>query len=201
MHDTDTTLTPDANAAHAAAENGHAEAATIPDGEPDLRAILDALAARVNELEAETGAARDQVLRAMAEADNVRKRADRQLAEEKQYAIERFARDLLGVADNMTRALAALDGPAREGLGDAGRTLAEGVEMTARELSQAMTRHGVRPIEAGPGSAFDPHRHQAVAQIPSAQPAGTIAELFQGGYELNGRVLRAAMVAVSAGGG
>jgi molecular chaperone GrpE len=169
------------------------------EGEPNLKAVIDALAARVNELETEAKAARDQSLRAYAEAENVRKRAERQMAEDRQYAIEKFARDLLGVVDNLGRALQTVDMAGRDKLDEPMQRLVDGIDLTSRELAQALARHGVKPVEAAPGAAFDPNKHQAVAQIPSIQPAGSIAELFQGGFEINGRVLRAAMVAVSAG--
>jgi molecular chaperone GrpE len=153
----------------------------------------------VASLEAEKLALKDQLLRTLAEMDNLRKRTERQLADERNYGIEKFARDMLSVADNLGRALTALDTEARAGLSEAGQNLLAGVEMIEKDLHGAMTRHGVEVIDAAPGAVFDPNKHQAVAQIPSDQPSGKIASTFQTGYALKGRTLRAAMVAVSAG--
>lgn len=150
-------------------------------------------------LEAEKADMNGQILRLLADLDNTRKRADRQVSEARVYAIEKFAADLLSVADNLARALDALPESERAGLTDAGKNLLGGIEMTAKELHTALGRNGVQPVEAAPGSPFDPNVHQAVAQIPSDQPAGTIAQLFQPGWKIGERTLRAAMVAVSTG--
>ncbi len=156
---------------------------------------------RIIELEAQAAELNDKLLRTLAEMDNVRKRAERQVADARVYAVEKFAGDLLPVSDNLARALEALDDEAREALSDAGRGLLGGVEMTQKELHAVMARHNVTAIDAAAGSAFDPNLHQAVSQIPSDQPAGTIAEPFQPGWKIGDRVLRAAMVAVSTGKG
>lgn len=156
--------------------------------------------ARIVQLEAEKEELRGQLLRVLADLDNTRKRTERQVTEARVYGIEKFAADLLSVSDNLSRALGALPEGERDTMSDAGRNLLGGIEMTAKELTTALTRHGVTPIEALPGAPFDPNLHQAVAQIPSAQAAGAIAECFQPGWRIGDRVLRAAMVAVSAGG-
>ena len=150
-------------------------------------------------LEAEKRELNDKFLRLFADLDNTRKRAEREVAEARVYAIGKFAADLLNVADNLARALAALPQAERETLTDAGKNLLGGIEMTEKELHTVLTRYNVVPVEAAPGAPFDPNVHQAVAQIPSDQPAGTIAELFQPGWRIGERTLRAAMVAVSAG--
>lgn len=150
-------------------------------------------------LEAEKLEIKDQLLRTLAEMDNVRKRAERRVADERVYAIEKFARDLLGVADNLSRALTAVPVEARLDLSDAGKGLLDGIELTEKELIAAMARHGVTIIDAMVGTEFDPNVHQAVAQIPSEQAEGTIAEPFQTGWKIGDRTLRAAMVAVSTG--
>jgi molecular chaperone GrpE len=150
-------------------------------------------------LEAEKADMNGQILRLLADLDNTRKRADRQVSEARVYAIEKFAADLLSVSDNLARALDALPEDERAGLTDAGRNLLGGIEMTAKELTTALARHGVLPVEASPGSAFDPNVHQAVTQIPSEYASGTIAQLFQPGWRIGERTLRAAMVAVSLG--
>ena len=150
-------------------------------------------------LETEKEELRGQFLRVLADLDNTRKRAEREISEARVYAIGKFAGDLLSVADNLSRALAALPEAERETLTEAGKNLLGGIEMTEKEPHTVLTRHNVVQIEAAPGSAFDPNVHQAVAQIPSDQPAGTIAQLFQPGWRIGERTLRAAMVAVSVG--
>lgn len=150
-------------------------------------------------LEIEKQEMRDQMLRAMAEMDNLRKRSEREKVDARVYAIEKFARDLLSVSDNMARALEALPADERDALTEGGKGLLGGIEMTQKELHTVLTRHGVTVIEVEPGAAFDPNLHQAVANIPSEHPNGTIASLFQAGWRIGDRTLRAAMVAVSAG--
>ncbi|MEP1144380.1 MAG: nucleotide exchange factor GrpE [Henriciella sp.] len=150
-------------------------------------------------LEVEKQEMRDQMLRAMAEMENLRKRAEREKSDARVYAIEKFSRDLLSVSDNMARALEALPEDERDALTEGGKGLLGGIEMTQKELHTVLTRHGVTAIDVEPGAAFDPNLHQAVANIPSEHPNGTIASLFQAGWRIGDRVLRAAMVAVSAG--
>lgn len=150
-------------------------------------------------LEVEKQEVKDQMLRALAEMENLRKRSEREKADARIYAIEKFARDLLSVSDNMARALEALPEGERDALTEGGKGLLGGIEMTQKELHTVLTRHGVTVIDAEPGAAFDPNLHQAVANIPSEHPNGTIASVFQSGWRIGDRTLRAAMVAVSAG--
>ena len=150
-------------------------------------------------LEAEKEEMRDQFLRTLAEMENIRKRSEREKADARVYAIERFAGDLLSVADNLERALGALPEDEKTALSEGGKNLFDGIEMTSKELQTVLARHGLTAIEALPGGVFDPNLHQAVANIPSEHPNGTIAEMFQSGWKIGNRVLRAAMVAVSAG--
>lgn len=158
---------------------------------------VEAEAAEVNPLEAELAKARDDLLRALAEVENTRRRAERQVQEARAYAIDRFAADLLPVADTLSRALAAAP---REGGGEETlRNLLTGVELTERALLDAFGRHGLKRVGAA-GDAFDPNRHQAVAHVPSPYPAGTVVDVMQPGYVLGDRTVRAAMVSVSAGG-
>ncbi len=154
--------------------------------------------ARIAELEAALAAAKDDHLRALAEVENTRRRGEKQAQDARAYAIDRFAGDLLPVADTLARALETLTPEARSALDDATRNLLDGVAMTERALIDAMGRHNLRRVGAK-GDKFDPNLHQAVAQIPSDQPAGAIAEVMQPGYVLGERTLRAAMVAVSLG--
>lgn len=160
------------------------ENAVTPETAPDAAAF-----------EAELARARDELLRALAEAENTRRRADRQTQEARAYAIDRFATDLLPVADTLARAIAAAP---REDTDEGFRNLLTGVELTERMLLEAFARHGLRRV-GEKGEAFDPNLHQAVAQAPSDQPAGKVAEVMQPGYVLGDRTLRAAMVMVSAG--
>ena len=145
--------------------------------------------------EAELAKARDELLRALAEVENTRRRAERQAADARAYAIDRFATDLLAVADTLTRALAAAP---RDDADEGFRNLLTGVEMTEKAMLDAFARHGLKRVGAK-GDVFDPKLHQAIAQIPSEHPANTIAEVMQPGYVLGDRTLRAAMVAVSSG--
>ena len=177
-------------------KNARAQAAESMEAEADTEISPEQEAMRLK-IEAEE--LREQLLRTLADLDNTRKRAERQVSDARVYAIERFAGDLLSVSDNLARALAALPDDDRANLSDAGNNLLSGIEMTAKELETALGRHGVKPIDAAPGSAFDPNLHQAVAQVPSEHPSGTIASLFQPGWKIGDRTLRAAMVAVSAG--
>jgi len=157
------------------------------------------LAATLAAAEQERDDLKNQLLRALAETDNVRKRANRQIADEKVYAVERFARDLLNVSDNLNRALESMPAENRGFLPDSLRNFIEGVELTQKELVSVLSRHGVKPVDASPGAEFDPVNHQAVTQIPSEYPAGSVASTFQSGWKIGDRTLRAAMVAVSAG--
>ena len=161
--------------------------------EPDPKDVRNA------QLEEEVAAMKDQLVRALAETENVRKRGERQVQDAGAYAIEKFARDLLAVGDNMSRSLEALNDDDKAELTDKGKSLLEGVELTRKALEDAMKKHGVSPIEAEPGAAFDPNMHNAVTQIPSEHKQGTVASVFQAGWKIKDRVLREAMVAVSAG--
>ena len=169
---------------------------TTPEAAPE--AAAETPEQRITKLEALLAQAHDERLRALAEAENTRRRSEKQIADSRTFAIDRFARDLLPVADTLARALAAA--PDDAGSGDSAiRTLFDGVAMTERTLLEAFERHGLKRIGAK-GETFDPNLHQAVAQIPSDAPAGAVAEVFQQGFALSERTLRPAMVAVSLGG-
>jgi molecular chaperone GrpE len=143
---------------------------------------------------------KDRLLRTLAEMENMRRRTDREVADARTYGVTNFARDILAVADNMERALKALDDEIR-GKADAGvKALLDGVELTERELIKVMEKHGIRKIEPQ-GQKFDPNLHQAMLEIPDATvPSGTVVQIMQPGYTIGERVLRPAMVAVSKGG-
>ncbi len=136
----------------------------------------------------------EQLLRALAEVENVRKRGERAVQEARVYAIERFARDLMAVSDHLQRAVQS----APETPDESVRNLIEGVQLTEKSLTEIFSRHGLRAF-GNRGDRFDPNLHQAVAQIPSDIAAGAVAEVFQAGYTLGDRTVRAAMVAVSLG--
>jgi molecular chaperone GrpE len=154
----------------------------------------------VADVEAEMAQMKDQLMRALAETENARRRAEREAADARVYSIDRFAKDLLGVADNLGRALSAVNAEDRAAAGDHVKTLLEGVEMTERALVDVFARHGLKRVGAR-GDKFDPNLHQAVTQIPSDTPTGAVADVFQPGYTLGERTLRPAMVAVSLGSG
>jgi molecular chaperone GrpE len=149
-------------------------------------------------LRAEHAALKEQVLRYAAEAENTRRRAERETNDARAYAIQKFARDLLGVADNLTRALSHT--PAD--VGDAGvKNFIVGVEMTEKELQGAFERNGLKKIDPARGDKFDPHQHQAMMEQPGGDVApGGVLQVLQPGYELLGRLVRPAMVVVAAKG-
>ncbi|EJF91060.1 nucleotide exchange factor GrpE [Bartonella tamiae] len=161
--------------------------------------VQDEGADPVAALNAENEELKDQLLRAHAEMENLRRRTQRDVADAKTYSVAAFARDMLSVSDNLSRALEAIPEGAREQ--DAGLNgLAEGVEMTERAMMSALERHGVKKIEPL-GQKFDPNFHQAMFEIPDPTvPANTVQQVVQSGYSIGERVLRPAMVGVAKGG-
>jgi molecular chaperone GrpE len=139
---------------------------------------------------------KDQLLRALAETENVRRRAKKDVADAGRYGIANFARDMLSVSDNMTRALDSTpDGASEES--DIVQALVEGVEMTAREMASALERHGIKQVNPL-GEKFDYNLHQAMFEAPATgQPDGTIVEVVQVGFMIGDRLLRPAMVGVA----
>jgi molecular chaperone GrpE len=170
-----------------------AEETQAPEAGPEQGAAPSEAA---EQLAAETAKLREDLLRALAEIENTRRRGERQAQEARQYAIDRFARDILPVADTLSRALAST--PPREELDDVTHTLLAGVEMTDKALHEAFARHALVRVGAK-GDMFDPNLHQAVAHAPSDIAAGAVAEVMQPGYVLAERTLRPAMVVVSSG--
>lgn len=163
---------------------------------PESAAELQQL---VEQLQVEKADLQDKQLRALAEAQNVRRRAQQDIEKERKFGIERFARDVLSVADNLGRALSAL--PADLGsLDPALRNVIVGVQATERELQSVLERHGVTRVEAL-RQPFNAEFHQAMMEVEdSTVPTGTVVQELIPGYLLAGRLLRAAMVAVSKGG-
>ena len=139
----------------------------------------------------------DQLLRALAELENTRRRADRERAEALKYGAASFARDMLGVADNLQRALNAVAELDQETLPDAAKSLLEGVAATERYLIASMGRHKVSPVSPM-GEKFDPNMHEAMFEAPgTGQPAGTIIEVIETGYMMDERLLRPAKVGIA----
>ena len=150
-------------------------------------------------LEAERDDFKDKLLRTLADMENLRRRTEREVADAKAYAVTSFARDMLGSADNLRRALESVPEAARAA-GDAVlKTVIEGVELTERELVKTLERHGVRKIDPK-GEKFDPNLHQAMFEAPhDAIGKGMVSQVVQTGYKIGERVLRPALVGVSAG--
>lgn len=164
------------------------------DAEPQAEA-QGAGADEVARLLAENAALKEQVLRVAADAENSKRRAEKEAADARAYAIQRFAGDLLDPADNLSRALLAQPG------GDADpalKTLFAGVEMTEKALQAAFQRNGLKQINPERGARFDPHVHQAMMEQPAEGVGpGQVTMVMQPGYELFGRMVRPAMVAVT----
>jgi molecular chaperone GrpE len=175
-------------------DQNNPEFASTPENGADAPADVQ----RIAQLEAEVAQYKDQALRALAEAENTRRRAQREIEDNSKYAVANIARDVLGVADNLRRALDAIPPDARKA-DDKLEKFAEGVELTERELLSAFERHGIKRVDPI-GQPFDHNLHQAVMQVDSAEsPANTVVQVLQPGYTIHGRLLRPAMVAVSKG--
>ncbi len=173
------------------AEPDTGEAAAPDDPVTVLQAELEVVRAEADKM-------RDQALRALAEADNTRKRAEREKQDTAKYAISAFARDLLDVAENLHRALAAAPADQLEG-NELAQQLAVGVQMTEKQLADAFAKHGLTRIDPK-GQQFDPNFHQAMFEIPDATvEPGTVVQVIQAGYVLNERLLKPAMVGIAKG--
>ena len=168
---------------------------------PENAQSTDAAAADpVAALAKEAADLKDRLLRTLAEMENLRRRTEREVADARTYGITNFARDILAVADNMERAMKALDDEIRDKAEAGVKALLDGVELTERELIKAMEKHGVKKLEPQ-GQKFDPNLHQAMYEIPDESvPAGTVVQIMQPGYTIGERVLRPALVGVSKGG-
>lgn len=152
-------------------------------------AVLEALKAEVESL-------KDQRLRALAEAENIRRRAEKEKIDASQYAVTKFARDMLGIADNFARALAAVPAEVRAAADPQVKAVLDGVEATDRQLMQTLERYGVKAVDTS--GRFDPNLHQAIAEVPgNGKPAGSIVDVVQAGFTIGERLLRPAMVTVA----
>jgi molecular chaperone GrpE len=162
-------------------------------GDRDAAAVIEALNAENSQL-------KDRVLRTLAEMENLRRRTEREVNDAKTYGVSTFARDMLTVVDNLSRALEHLPAEARASAEPAIRSMVEGVELTARDLEAVLGRHGVKRLDPK-GQRFDPNLHQAIFEAPDETvPAGTVSQVVQTGWTIGDRVLRPAMVGVSKGG-
>ena len=160
--------------------------------------IAAATADEAEALKAEVADLREKMLRVAADAENAKRRAERDANDARAYAIQKFARDLLGVADNLQRAMQHAPRDAEDPLV---KNLAIGLEMTEKELLAAFERNGLKRLDPERGAKFDPHQHQAVMEQPADDvPGGSVLQVLQSGYDLFGRVVRPAMVVVSAKG-
>lgn len=177
------------------------ETAPTPDPTfPELDPVVDQGLQRIAALEKEVGDLKDQLLRTLADMENLRRRTAREIADARTYAVTNFARDIVGAADNLTRAITAVDAEARASGGEAMIGLVEGVELTERELMKALEKHGVSKVDPQ-GEKFDPNFHQAMFEVadPSV-PTGTVVQVMQAGFKIGDRVLRPALVGVGRGG-
>ena len=151
--------------------------------------------ADVDALRAEIASLKEQVLRVAADAENTKRRAERDANDARAYAIQKFARDLLGVADNLGRAMQHAPKDAADPLV---KNLAIGLEMTEKELLGAFERNGLKRIDPVRGARFDPHQHQAISVVPAQLEPNSVVMVLQKGYLINDRVLRPALVTVTA---
>lgn len=159
---------------------------------------VEALAAENHRQEEEIASLKDQILRAAAEMENLRRRTQKDVADARAFSISGFARDILGVSDNLRRALDHVDEADKEQPGI--KTLIEGVELTERELLNGLEKNGVKKLDPK-GERFDANFHQAMFELPNTEvPNKTVLEVVQVGFVIGERVLRPAMVGVSKGG-
>lgn len=148
-------------------------------------------------IEADVADLKDKLTRSLAEMENLRKRTAREVADSRQYAVTSFARDMLTVADNLKRAIAAVPAELRNGDNKAVAAFIEGVEVTERGLEQTLSKFGVKAVEAK-GEKFNPELHQAIYEVETSDvPPGSVADVMQVGYTIGERVLRPAMVSVA----
>jgi len=167
---------------------------------PELDPAVDQGLQRIAALEKEAADLKDQLLRTLAEMENLRRRTERDVADARTYAVSAFARDVVSVGDNLARALSAVPEDIRAGAGDAITALFDGIEMTERELLKALEKQGVRKVEPM-GEKFDPNFHQAMFEVPDPSVLnGTVVQVVQPGFKIGDRVLRPALVGVARGG-
>lgn len=175
-------------------DNLNVENTEVVDQLPEDAPVADANAERIAALEAELATAKQDILYAHADTQNVRRRLEKELTDTRAYAATNFARDILSVADNLSRALAAIPAELRED--EKFKGLVVGLEATGRELDAVFGRNGISKVESV-GQPLDPNKHQAMIEMPSDQEPGTIVQEMQSGYMIKDRLLRPALVAVA----
>ena len=170
--------------------DNHAHEATPPLPESPVEDPMSVLQAELAMVKVQNTDLADQFLRAKAEVENARRRADEEVSKARKFAVEAFAESLLPVADSLTAGLAIADASAEQ--------LREGSEATLRQLKSALERHKVIEINPEAGAKFDPHQHQAISVVPAEQEPNTVVMVLQKGYLIADRVLRPALVTVTA---
>nr|WP_321461695.1 nucleotide exchange factor GrpE [uncultured Cohaesibacter sp.] len=176
-----------------------APAEEVSQEEPYLNP-LEAAELRIAELEKESAEMKDQLLRTVAEMENLRRRTEKEVRDAKQFSVASFARDMLAVADNLRRGLEAIPEEERTNADGALKTLLEGTELTEREMLKTLEKHGVKKLNPE-GEKFDPNYHQAMFEVPNPDvPNNSVIQVVQAGYVIGSRVLRPAMVGVAKGG-
>ena len=179
-----------AQPSHPVADDGQAHPAAAPLPESPVEDPMSVLQAELAMVKAQNTDLADQFLRAKAEVENARRRADEEVSKARKFAVESFAESLLPVADSLTAGLAITDASAEQ--------LREGSEATLRQLKSALERHKVIEINPEAGAKFDPHQHQAISVVPAEQEPNTVVMVLQKGYLIAERVLRPALVTVTA---
>ena len=179
-----------AQPSHPLADEGQSHPAAAPLPESPVEDPMSVLQAELAMVKAQNTDLADQFLRAKAEVENARRRADEEVSKARKFAVESFAESLLPVADSLTAGLAIADASAEQ--------LREGSEATLRQLKSALERHKVIEINPEAGAKFDPHQHQAISVVPAEQEANTVVMVLQKGYLIADRVLRPALVTVTA---
>jgi molecular chaperone GrpE len=190
----------EASAAAGAKAAASGESAGFADANADANVANDNAFEVLTKLQAENAELKDRLLRTLAEVENVRRRGEREVNDTRVYAVAKFAGDMLGVADNMERALANIPAEKLEAADGAIKTLVEGIELTEKEMLRTLEKHGVKKLDPK-GERFDPNFHQAMFEVPDPSvPNGTVAQVVQVGYSIGSRVLRPALVGVARGG-
>ena len=161
---------------------------------------LEAAELRIAQMEAEATEMKDQLLRTVAEMENLRRRTEKEVRDAKQFSVTSFARDMLAVADNLRRGLEIVSEEDRVGAEGPLKALLDGTAMTEREMLNTLEKHGVKKLNPE-GEKFDPNYHQAMFEVPNPEvPNNTVVQVVQAGYVIGTRVLRPAMVGVAKGG-
>lgn len=184
-HRTDSTP----NASHEPMSPEELEAAAAANAH-DAETQLEQLATELAALKAQNTELSDQFLRAKAEVENIRRRSEDEVSKARKFAIDSFAESLLPVADSLEAGLAIQEATAQQ--------IREGAEATLKQLHSALARHKVMPIAPAAGEKFDPHQHQAISVVPADQEPNTVVSVLQKGYSMAERVLRPALVTVTA---